>query len=49
MIYHYDHRFGDGADVTAKPVNVSLPRPMPQQLGDVAFEVSSWYYVSVIE
>jgi hypothetical protein len=49
MIHHYDHRFGDATNVTIKPVNASLPRPTSQQLEDINFEVSSWYYVPLIE
>jgi hypothetical protein len=45
MVQQFDHRFGDGAKLTARPQNTGWPRPTNEEIASSEYEVSPWYWV----
>jgi hypothetical protein len=45
MMQQYDHRFGDGSVLLARPQNTGWPKPCETDLADPDFEVGPWYWV----
>lgn len=49
MVQQFDHRFGDGSKLTARPQNTGWPTPTEAELADIEFESSPWYWVPELE
>jgi N-6 DNA Methylase len=49
MVHQYNHRFGDGAKLRARPLNTGWPDATSAELEDKSFDVSPWYWINTAE